>query len=172
MMIGILACNNQSGEQQTISVSKISQVALTIPDEIKIFAPFENYLMDSAKIASSPLKVYVSVNLSCPSCLEKLASWKTIAQELSKSNVPLILVGHSEDKFELIKYLCKSKAIAFPYPFFLDKNGAFLAANKIINESGELNAVLTDGSNNILSAGDILNFPEAKSALFKKIKNP
>ncbi len=170
IVINLIACNNQKTETKIALVKKASQSVLSIPEGIKVYAPFDHYVMDSIKIASSPLKVYVSLNLSCPSCLEKLASWKLIAQELSKNNVPLILVGHADDKFELIKYLCKSKAIGFPYPFFLDKKGSFLADNKVISESGELNAVLTDERNNILSAGDILNFPEVKTAFFNKLK--
>lgn len=92
-------------------------------------------------------------------------------KELNKDHVLLMLLGHADDRFELIKYQCKYKSIAFPYPFYLDKTGSFLSDNQIIRQSGELNAVLIDQHNLILSSGDILNRPDVKKAFLKKIKN-
>jgi hypothetical protein len=164
----MFGCNNN---RQQATVTNTDQKKLIVPANLKVYAPFDNYVLDSTQIANSALKLYVSINFSCPTCIDKISKWaQLIPQSSAKNNVPVIIIANADDRFELIKYLIKKNSIKkFPYPFFLDQKGEFIALNKVIKESAELNAVLTDKDNNILLQGNPLHFPEVKTLFLKKI---
>lgn len=157
-----------------VNKTKIAQKELQVlfvPKALTIYAPFRTYLLDSNAIASSKLKIYVSINFSCPTCIDKLKKWTALAKVFNKYNVPTIIIANADDRFEFIKYLNKQRAVEkFPYPYFLDKQALFYAKNKIINNSAEQIAILTYQDNRIIATGNLLNVPQDKINFINKIK--
>ncbi|MGE6218804.1 hypothetical protein ACQKCH_03170 [Nubsella zeaxanthinifaciens] len=165
----ISSCVNQTKQ---IKMDGLGE-KIIIPSKLTIFNPFDNYTLDSGKIAKADLKLYVSIDFSCPTCVDRLNKWAELIPILAcKKNIPFIVIGNSHDRFELLKYLVKKKMInRFPFPFFLDKDSVFFLQNKVIFESAGMNAVLTDKNNIILLYGDPINSPEVKSLFLKKINS-
>ncbi|WP_316824657.1 hypothetical protein [Pedobacter miscanthi] len=168
-----LMCLFSCGQSQKyIPGQGLIKKALFVPEKLVVYTPFENYLLDSTQIAKSPFKIYVSINFSCPTCIEKVNKWAAIVPQIKAGrNIPVIIIANTDDDFMLIKYLIKKKAIAkFPYPFFLNKTGDFTAKNDVISKSAEMDAVLTDQENTIIYQGNPLKSPEAKERFLQKIR--
>ncbi|MBC7760073.1 MAG: hypothetical protein H7069_14530 [Phormidesmis sp. FL-bin-119] len=137
---------------------------LTIPRNLTLYKPFQNYLMDSTEIARSKIKIYSSINFSCATCVNQIDDWQSIGQNRSLEKIPMILIGHSDDKFRVINYVCENKLIKnFPYPFFLDSAGVFEKA--ILSNK----AVVTDQNNTILFEAEPLKSPQERNEFIEKL---
>lgn len=145
----------------------------TMPDGIQVYTPFGNYLLDSARLQErSSFKIYSYINGSCPSCIEDITKWRDVVPEFMKFNVPVILIFHSKDNFELIKYLCESKKIEpFPFPFFLDYKEQFYKQNTFLKEfDSEKATLLVDKTNKIVVMGNPLHSKKIKEQYYLELK--
>jgi hypothetical protein len=111
--------------------------------------------MTSKEIAEKKgLKIFSYLNVSCPSCVGSIKDWEPLLGEFRKLNVPVILICHTKDSFEYIKYLEENRSISFPYPLYLDTANLFPANNQFYPFHVLDEAVLADADNKILLSGN------------------
>ena len=64
------------------------------------------YFNKSGLCKWSQFKIFTQINVSCATCIQKLAKWQNFIKQLDGcDSIYLIPVCKSKDKFELIKYL-------------------------------------------------------------------
>jgi hypothetical protein len=144
---------------------------LLIPNGMSTYAPFPDYISDSAQLSNAKFKIYSHINASCPTCVRDIRLWNNIAIDFEKYKVPVILICESDDDFELFKYILETGEIKkFSYPFFLDVNRVFSKHNKFMKESPHFETILTDRENNILLLGNPIRSKEMKDLYMKIIK--
>ncbi|GAA3561010.1 hypothetical protein [Snuella lapsa] len=171
----IISCQNVKGEKQIDSIKNqnngILDEKLLIPDSLRIYAPFNNYISDSLEISNANFKIYSIINSSCITCISNIKLWNSIIVEFKKYEVPVILICESDDEFELMKYLCESRKINdFSYPFFLDERREWFKLNKFMKNDDDFNTVLTDVNNKVILKGNPLYSKEIKGLYINKIK--
>lgn len=167
------ACQDDERNVETAgaAISKKIGKRITIPDSMELYVPFNNLLYDSSAIASSPLKIYTFIDVSCSSCIDNIEKWEFLsASKFAKEKVPIILICQSRDDFELFKYFCESgKVPRFQLPFFIDKGGKYFKLNTFINRSNH--TVLTDQANAVILSGDPTHSDKVLNLYMKKIKS-
>ena len=158
-MTVVLSCKDtpknpkQKALQETVNANLGKE--LLLPDDLSLYTPFSNYVLDSAQIANSNLKIFTHINTSCSTCVENIASWNKVALNFRQLEVPVILVCTSKDNFELFKYLCENNEVkTFSYPFFQDPNKEYVSANRFMQQDAHLETVLTDRDHKIVLMGN------------------
>jgi len=171
------ACQNNNATSSAIVTNKqpIDTVVgkkLNIPTNLQAYSPFSGYLLDSNQLKHfSSMKIYSYVNVSCPSCIGSLETWKKLIPEFMKSDVPVILICRTEDNFEYIKFRCENGSVKnFPFPFYFDAKQQYIKQNPFIKEYGAYQTVLTDKDNNILLTGDLVHSTETKDLYLTEIR--
>ncbi|WP_420400759.1 hypothetical protein [Flagellimonas sp.] len=144
---------------------------LQIPDSLKVYAPFLEYVSDSVKMSKSHCKIYTYVNASCPTCIEKIKMWDDFVDKAIQNNVPVFMIFHSDDNFELLKHLSESGLIEdFKFPFFLDTEGIYTKNNPFMKDNVHMETVLTDQSNKILLIGNPLYSSDIANSYYSEIQ--
>ncbi|NMH87591.1 hypothetical protein [Flavivirga algicola] len=174
MFIIATSCKRKQNKDKEASLKVIVENSigktLILPDSLNLYKPFSNYISDSAEMLNSELKIYSHINASCSTCIPNIKLWDSLVPEFNMYKVPVILICGSDDKFELIKYLCESSQIkSFSYPFFLDKKNKYIKINSFMNESAHFETVLTDKYNTILVLGNPLHSKDIKEVYLKTI---
>lgn len=172
--ITFLSCNHKQKTDEVLGFESIIKNTigkeLFIPKNVEIYSPFSNYLADSSRIAKAPFKIYSRIEASCGTCITHVESWNNLAVEFKNHNIPIILIFHSNDKFELIKHYCESGIInKFPYPFFLDAEDEF-KKNEFMLITKNFETVLTDKENNIIAMGNPTRSSEIKDLYLNEIQ--
>jgi hypothetical protein len=163
------SCSNENKKLKTKDL--ITFQTLNIPLKLTVFNPFKKVLKDSLEISNAPFKIYTSINISCPSCIDKVNLWNNFIKLDVNKGVPLVIIFNSEDKFRLMQYLINNNEIKpFQYPFFLDSLNTF-SKNKPFSKSNEINAVLTNNKNEILLVGDFLKNESDRKKLIVILEN-
>jgi hypothetical protein len=171
----MLSCNNIKNNKEALLLKSIIQdninKKLILPDSISVYNPFSNNINDSLSVSNSEFKIYIRLNTSCGSCITEINFWNTLSEDFKKYNTPIIFICRSDDKFELIKYLCESGKIdKFPYPFFFDEKDEFYKLNGFMKKSDHFETVLTDKNNRILLMGNPLHSKRIKELYLKEIQ--
>lgn len=174
-MCSIISCENKQETDEIVSLKSVVENTLgkklIVPDSLQTYTPFSNYIADSTVVLNSEYRIYSKLNASCGSCISSIKEWEHLIPEFSKHKVPVILICDSDDRFELIQYLCESGQVKnFSYPFFLDKKKEFSKLNKFMAESKNFETVLTDKNNTILLMGNPMRSNEIKDLYLKEIK--
>lgn len=108
----ITSCRNKGSNIDVAYLKSIVDSTLgkklIIPDSLRIYKPVSKYTADSVSISKADLKIYSCINTSCGSCIAGINLWKNISAQISKHNIPIILICESDDEFELLRYFCKS----------------------------------------------------------------
>lgn len=173
---GILSCNTKQNQQKIKSlrsvVEKTLEKKLLLPDSLITYKPFDNYIADSVEIFNSDYKIYTYVNASCGTCIQDIELWNNLIPDFKKHKTSIILILGSQDRFELLKYLCESGEInGFDYPFLLDRENEFINLNEFMLEIDAFETVLTDRENNILMMGNPIINKNIKELYLEKIMN-
>lgn len=173
---GISSCKGKKENKEILSLKNVVNNTigkkLILPDSLEIYTPFTNYVSDSSEVFNSRYKVFSRIDASCGTCIGSVSSWSKLRSEFQRYNVPVVLIFHSDDRFELLKYYCESGQIEnFPFPFFLDKKNIFVEINKFMEENKSFETVLTDADNTILLIGNPIYSEEVKKMYINEIKN-
>ena len=171
----IISCQNKENQKREAHLKSIVKNCLgeklIIPDSLRIYAPFHNYLADSVQLSNAKFKIYSHVNASCPTCVRDILLWNKIIPSFKKLGVPVILICESDDNFELFKYIIESGEIRnFFYPFFLCVKCNFLTQNGFMKESLHFETVLTSRENSILLVGSPIHSKEMKDIYLNEIQ--
>ena len=169
----IMSCKEKSNDNRLIKdiIKNTLDKELVLPDELKAYIPFTNYITDSTKIFKSELKIYSYVDASCATCIENIKSWAKLIPDFTKYDVSIILIFGSKDEFELIKHLCESKKVNdFPFPFFFDKKNKYLKLNKFMEHNTTFQTVLVNNNNRILLLGNPTHSKEITDMYLKEIQ--
>ncbi len=171
----ISSCRDKEDVDKISSLKEVVENTLgkklILPDSLKTYSPFINYIADSTVAFNSKYKIYSKVKASCGTCISHIDKWNDLVPEFSKYKVPIILICNSDDQFELIQYFCESGKIKnFFYPFFFDKKNEFAKKNKFMEASRDFETVLTDKDNNILLLGNPVHSKSILDLYLKEIK--
>jgi len=144
---------------------------LFLPNNLHVYSPFPDLVADSATIFNAEYKLFTHINASCGSCITEIKLWENLVTEFDKYKIPIILICESDDRFELLKYLCETGGIEkFSYPFFLDKKNEYIKRNQFMEKAQDLETVLIDKENNILLLGNPIRSKEMKELYLKEIQ--
>lgn len=171
ILVLITSCNTsgkktENNEQPTKKMGKI-----ILPDSLFVYNPFNGNSLDNNEKGNSALKIYTYLDVSCPSCLSNIKRWRNFELELKNFKIPIIMICQSEDKYELLKYLCEKQEIPnLPFPFYFDTKNQFLIRNQFLNPSPGKHTVLTDKNNLVIQMGDPTLSKKTKNAYLKIIK--
>lgn len=170
-----ISCQNRENQEKEALLKSVVENCLgkklMIPDSLRIYAPFFNYIADSVQLSNAKYKIYSHINVSCPTCIHDIKLWNNIITDFEKLNVPVILICESDDNYELFKYILETGEIrTFSYPFFFDVKRDFYKQNKFMKESPHFETVLTDSENNILLLGNPIRSQEMKAMYLNEIK--
>jgi len=170
-----ISCQNKENQKREAHLKSVIENCLgkklTIPDSLRIYAPFYNYIADSVQLSNARFKIYSHINASCPTCVRDILLWNNIIPSFEKFEVPVILICESDDNFELFKYIIESGEINnFSYPFFLDVKCDFFTQNKFMKESPQFETVLTNRDNTILLLGNPIRSKEMKNIYLNEIQ--
>lgn len=170
-----ISCQNRENQEKEALLKSVVENCLgkklMIPDSLRIYAPFFNYIADSVQLSNAKYKIYSHINVSCPTCIHDIKLWNNIITDFEKLNVPVILICESDDNYELFKYILETKEIrTFSYPFFFDMKRDFYKQNKFMKESPHFETVLTDRENNILLLENPIRSQEMKAMYLNEIK--
>lgn len=156
-----LTCQNREVQEKEARLKSVIENSLgkklIIPDSLIIYAPFCDYISNSALslLSNAKFKIYSHINVSCPTCIRDIQMWNDITLNFRKFKTSLILICESDDNFELFKYMHKAGEIkSVSYPFFFDVKREFFKQNQFMKESPQFETVLTDRDNNILLLGN------------------
>jgi hypothetical protein len=172
----ILSCSTKKNQQKVTAlksvVERTLEKKLLLPDSMITYSPFNNYIADSVYIFNYDYKIYSYINASCGTCILDIELWNNLIPEFRNYKTSIILIIGSEDRFELLKYLCESGEIkTFHYPFILDRKNEFLNLNEFMNEIDAFETVLTDKENNILMMGNPIINKNIKKLYLEMITN-
>ena len=175
LVTSILSCQNKKKQEKEAYLKSVIENCLgkklTIPDSLRIYAPFHDYLADSVLISSAKYKIYSHISASCPTCIRNIKLWNNIIPDFERFKVPVILICGSSDNFELFYYMHETGEInSFFYPFFFDIKNNFIKQNKFMKESPHFETVLTDKENNILLLGNPIHSKEMRDLYLKEIQ--
>ena len=170
-----LSCQNKKIQKKEVYLKSVIENCLgkklTIPDSLRIYAPFHDYLADSVLISNAKYKIYSHISASCPTCIRDIKLWNNIIPDFERFKVPVILICGSSDNFELFYYMYETGEInSFSYPFFLDIKDNYTKQNKFMKESQQFETVLTDKENNILLLGNPVRSKEMHYLYLKEIQ--
>ena len=143
-----------------------------LPDSMAVYsANKDSLLLDSSQLAHhSSLKIFVVIDVSCPSCVADIDQWRAIVPDFMKYQVPVLLICFSKNNFEYIQYLFENGQVKpFPFPLYLDISRQLHALNPFILEGIAHQAVLTDEKNVVLTTGSPLLDEETKNRYLKII---
>lgn len=162
------ACGkNKSKYSETADKEKV-----IIPSELSVYQPFDDYKMDSMKIAQSKYKIYSIIDVSCGSCVGSIKLWKEFDFYIKNKRASIILICHSSDSFQSFEYVMESdKEFKFPYPFFYDINNEFISLNKNYLADKNAIAILTDENNKIIHTGNPIDSNRDKNRFLEIINN-
>lgn len=125
-------------------------------NNLEIYDPFD--VKEFVKQSNPSFTIVSYINVSCPSCIEEIDSWKLFWTKFNNKNCRINLVFYSKDKFEYIKFLVESGEIQkFPFPFYLDVNESFLIHNTFMQNPKYDYTVLLDKDNVLISTGNPLH---------------
>ncbi|QTD38551.1 hypothetical protein JL193_04490 [Polaribacter batillariae] len=169
----IISCkkgsNNEIKPLRSV-IEKTIGKKLVLPDNIKIYAPFSNYIADSSNIWNSEYRIYSRIDASCGTCIGNIKMWSKLIPEFQKYKVPIILIFHSDDRFELIKYFCESGQIEeFSFPFFFDSENKYAEMNEFMKINKNFETVLTDTNNTILLTGNPTTSTDIMNLYIKEV---
>jgi len=144
---------------------------LILPTKLLVYSPFNDLEGDSATVFDSKYKLFTHINASCGTCITHIKLWENLVLEFNKFKIPIILICESDDRFELLKYLCETGGVGkFSYPFFLDKENEYIKRNQFMKKTQDFETVLTDKEYNILLLGNPTRSKEMKDLYMKIIK--
>lgn len=175
VIVSCISCNKIQKHKRLTELKSIGEPnigkKLILPNSLQVYNPFLGSISDSIAISNANYKIYTYINASCGTCVLKISLWEGLIPEFKKHNVPIILICGSDDRFELLKYLCESEGVKiFSYPFFLDKENEFTNKNKFITEAKDFNTVLTDKDNAIILFGNPIHSNKIKDMYLKEIQ--
>jgi hypothetical protein len=170
-----ISCQNKENQKKEAHLKSVVKNCmgekLIIPDSLKVFAPFDKYVADSAQLSNARFKIYSHINASCPTCVRDILLWNSIIPDFEKLMVPVILICESDDDFDLFKYILETGEIErFSYPFFFDLKRDFYRQNKFMKESLQFETVLTDRDNTILLLGNPIRSKEMQDIYLNEIQ--
>jgi hypothetical protein len=170
-----ISCQNKENQKREAGLKLVIENCLgkklMIPDSLRIYAPFHNYIADSVQLSNARFKIYSHINASCPTCVRDILLWSNLIPDFEKLMVPVILICKSDDDFDLFKYIFETGEIeSFSYPFFFDLKRDFYRQNKFMKESLQFETVLTDRDNTILLLGNPIRSKEMKDIYLKEIQ--
>jgi hypothetical protein len=163
-IVWLTSCTSHKKENSPV-------VKVVMPAHTEIYNPYiTNTNNRSAGDGHSQFKIYTYINVSCSSCLEKLAKWDLFqSQNPDFSKVAIIPVCHSRDNFELLKFLFESHKLPnIHLPLFLDIKDSFVNQNLTLARTGDFTA-LTDGEDRVLLTGDPLENKDVKDQFLQAI---
>lgn len=171
----VISCKENKDKEMILKdiVERNLGSKLHLPKNMNIYKPFKNYKADSTKIMNSNIKVCAFINASCGTCISKINEWEIFANEVSKYNVPIMLIcgANNYDRFEFIKYLCESGSVkGFLYPFFLDQKNKYLELNSFMEKEESFKTVLVNNENKILLMGNPIDNKKIKELYLNEIK--
>lgn len=175
-IVTVLSCNEKKQNRDKIKllesvVENTLNEKLNLPQNLEVYTPFSNYLVDECNIFNSEYQIYSRVDASCGTCIGDINKWNELINEFYKYKVPIILICSSDDNFELIKYLCETGKIKdFKYPLFLDKNNEFVKNNNFMASDINFETVLTDKNRSIIALGSPVYSTGIKDIYIKEIK--
>lgn len=141
------------------------------PTIITAFKAGNMLWMDSSEVITSRIKIYIPINMSCPTCIEKIAKWKDVAAQLKPNKIPIIFLGHAEDRFIFFKFLAETGKVDFPYPFFLDTKNEMLKKDPSLRSDNTQNAIVTNTKGDVFFSYNPLSSVKAKEAFINEINN-
>lgn len=170
-----ISCQNKENQKREAHLKSVIENCLgkklIIPDSLRIYAPFHNYIADSVQLFNAKFKIYSHINASCPTCVRDILLWNNIIPDFEKLKAPVILICESDDNFDLFKHIIESGEIkSFSYPFFFDLKRDFYRQNKFMKESPQFETVLTDRDNTILLLGNPIRSKEMKDIYLNEIQ--
>jgi hypothetical protein len=141
--------------------------------DFELYKPLHHPLRDTILpiIHGHEKKIIMYINVSCSSCLVKLAEWAKLSTEFAKSNVVVIMVLYSKDNFQYFKYLCEQGSIpGFNLPFILDIKNEFVQYNRHSEELISGIPCLVNEKNDIILSGDPLHSEKTRNLFMNAIK--
>jgi hypothetical protein len=113
----------------------------------------KDYIQKSKKFK---FKIFTQINVSCATCIQKLAKWQNFIKQLDGcDSIYLIPVCKSKDKFELIKYLFESNKVGdLNFTLLLDTANTFGVLNKRYYDDMISESVLTNSEDQVLISGN------------------
>ena len=171
----LMFCKKEKTSSEVVALKSIINQTLgkklNLPNELELYEPFSEFIIDSSEIANSKLKIYTHINASCESCISKIKLWNSLAPTFSEYKIKIIIICSSKDNFELINHLIKSGEVEdFAFPLFFDLENKYLNLNGFMNEVEQFETVLTDTENNILLMGNPIYSNEMKDLYLKEIQ--
>ena len=152
LILGItLSCSNIS--QNT---SRASQKRIKLPENFEIYNSELKKTEFAAGNKNFPLRIFTTINVSCATCIQKLAEWEKFQKEVKHcTKLLLVPVCVSKDKFELIKYLFENNKVGeLNFPLLLDSSQTFGTLNKRFADVMSGISVLTNADNEVLLTGN------------------
>lgn len=131
---------------------------------------FKHKNIDSLEFELGDINVFTRINASCATCLTKFKQLNDLYQHIQKIRpVSFYVVCHSEDNFELLKFLFESERLtSTDYTLILDQGDINDRAKNIL----ELNeTIVTDNDLNILFQQDVINDERAIKNLLETLKS-
>lgn len=152
-------------------VEKIIGKNIYIPDNLRMLFPFSKNSLDSVELATSELKIYTYVNVSCPKCILEIEDWVDFFKQIEKHNVSLIFVcGSDYDDFNTILYLLENQILNIEqHHLFADSSNSFIENNSFMKENMHFKTFLTDRSGGIIYAGNPIYSERIKDIYIEKI---
>ncbi|MDO5981578.1 hypothetical protein [Flavivirga spongiicola] len=155
----LISCQSKQKKKNISKHESIINTALgtrlKLPIDLSTYDYLNNYKSDSISTLNSKFKIYSRIDGSCGTCIDFINKWSDLSYKLNEYDTSIILMCHSEDNFELIKYLGESGKIKkFQYPLFFDKKNEFIKLNSFMKEHKHFETVLTDKDNYILAVGN------------------
>jgi len=171
----LLSCQNtdRSANKASLETTIGSTLGkkLFLPTNLRVYSPFPDLVADSSTISNAEYKLFTHINASCGSCIAQIKLWENLVTEFDKFKIPIILICDSDDRFELLKYLCETGGIEkFSYPFFLDKKNEYIKRNQFMEKVQDFETVLADKENNILLLGNPIRSKEMKGLYLMEIQ--
>jgi peroxiredoxin len=171
----IISCKSKIEKKDILKhesiISKVLGTQLKLPLEFSTYDYLNSYKSDSTSTVNANFKIYSRINASCATCINHIDQWRDLRHKLDKYNTSIILMFHSEDDFEYLKYLCESGEIKkIQFPLFLDNKNKFIKLNTFMQKHKHFETVLTDKNNYILAMGNPTVSKEIEDIFLKEIK--
>ena len=147
LILGLISCGGVKSKKMIENKEFISF------DSLIDYDPY-----NKVKAVKYSHRIISYINVSCPSCIEEITRWTELSSKLSQYKCGIDLVCHSDDDFELFKYLCeKGDFKTFPHQFLLDNNNIFSGMNKVFVDPIADKTVLINSNDEVLAIGNPLH---------------
>ena len=145
-------------------------ITLKLPDTLTSLESSQPINISKIYISDS-LFIFTSINTSCSTCLMDINKWREFQDILKNNNVALIPICHSNDNFEMLKYLFDSEELeSLDYPLFLDPKNKFLRLNDSLLDDHKNITVITNVNKEIILQGNPFQDQNLMDAYLKTIE--